>query len=173
MHFSPFVRVRSLTVLVYNRNLWNFPSMPLGHGTRQPQVPPKSYNQITEIWLSLTAAIWSSNRSNDVCSSLTLHRLILRRKTGQTKRLLIEFLWSQLHRRDANSSGAFPRSSVPQFIFKQKPKLCYIINSLIKDGAYLLLLRIRSAHLQILEFPIASAYLYRDIFARFKTIRKK
>ena len=32
---------------------------------------------------------------------------------------------------------------------------------------------IRSAHLQILGFPIANAYLYRDIFARFKTIRRK
>ena len=30
-----------------------------------------------------------------------------------------------------------------------------------------------SAHLQILVFPIANAYLYRDLFARFKTIQRK
>ena len=32
---------------------------------------------------------------------------------------------------------------------------------------------IRSAHLEILGFPIVSAYYYRDIFARFKTMRRK
>ena len=32
---------------------------------------------------------------------------------------------------------------------------------------------VRSAHLQILGFPIANAYLYRDISARFKTILRK
>ena len=37
----------------------------------------------------------------------------------------------------------------------------------------LLLLRIRSAHLEILGFPLGGVYLYRDIFARFKTMRRK
>ena len=42
------------------------------------------------------------------------------------------------------------------------------------DGAYiLLLLRICSAHLEILGFPMAGAYLYRDIFARFKTMGRQ
>ena len=36
-----------------------------------------------------------------------------------------------------------------------------------------LLLRIRSAHLEIRGFPMGGAYLYRDIFARFKTMRRK
>ena len=45
---------------------------------------------------------------------------------------------------------------------------------LLKDGAYYCYcMRIRSAHLQILGFPIANAYKYRDIFARFKTNRRK
>ena len=37
----------------------------------------------------------------------------------------------------------------------------------------LLLLRIRSAHLEILGIPIAGAYRYRDNFARFKTMQRK
>ena len=37
----------------------------------------------------------------------------------------------------------------------------------------LLLLRMRSAHLEILVFPMGDAYQYRDIFPRFKTIRRK
>ena len=37
----------------------------------------------------------------------------------------------------------------------------------------LLLLRIRSAHLEILRFPIGDAYQDSDIFARFKPIRRK
>ena len=37
----------------------------------------------------------------------------------------------------------------------------------------LLLLRICSAHLEILGFPMAGAYLYRDIFARFKTMGRQ
>ena len=37
----------------------------------------------------------------------------------------------------------------------------------------LLLLRICSAHLEILGFPIGSAYQYRDVFAQLKTIRRK
>ena len=41
-----------------------------------------------------------------------------------------------------------------------------------KDGAYYCYCT-RSAHLEILGFPMDSAYLYRDIFARFKTMRKK
>ena len=32
---------------------------------------------------------------------------------------------------------------------------------------------LRSAHLEILGFPMGGAYLYRDIFARFKTMRRK
>ena len=43
----------------------------------------------------------------------------------------------------------------------------------LKDGAYILLLRIRYAHLKILGFPFGGAYIYRDIFARFKTVRRK
>ena len=31
----------------------------------------------------------------------------------------------------------------------------------------------RPAHLEILGFPMGGAYLCRDIFARFKTMRKK
>ena len=34
------------------------------------------------------------------------------------------------------------------------------------------LLRIRSAHLEILGFPMGGAYSYWDIFARFKTMRR-
>ena len=34
-------------------------------------------------------------------------------------------------------------------------------------------MRIRSAHLEILGFPISDAYQYRVIFARFKTIPEK
>ena len=37
----------------------------------------------------------------------------------------------------------------------------------------LLLLRIRSVHLEILRFPIGDAYQYRDIFARFKIMQRK
>ena len=37
----------------------------------------------------------------------------------------------------------------------------------------LLLLRIGSAHLDILGFPMGGAYYYRDISARFKTMRRK
>ena len=48
---------------------------------------------------------------------------------------------------------------------------------LLKDNIQrlflLLLLRIRSAHLEILGFLISGAYLFRDIFAGFKTMRKK
>ena len=36
-----------------------------------------------------------------------------------------------------------------------------------------LLLRIRSAHLQILGFPMGGAYLYRDTCARLKTLQRK
>ena len=36
-----------------------------------------------------------------------------------------------------------------------------------------MLLRIRSAHLEILGFPIGDAYQESDIFARFKTIQRK
>ena len=114
VHFSSFAWDEGFIVCVLNRNLWNFAGVPLQHAVSMAS----SYREelcVTEIWLRWIATIWSSNRSNDVYSSLTLRRLILRTKTGQTKRLLIEFLWSQLHRRDANSSGAFPRSSVPQY----------------------------------------------------------
>ena len=45
--------------------------------------------------------------------------------------------------------------------------------NLIKDGAYFFLLRIPSAQLKILSFPIGGAYQYRDIFARFKTMQRK
>ena len=34
-------------------------------------------------------------------------------------------------------------------------------------------MRIRSAHLETLGFPIGGAYLFRNIFARFKTMRKE
>ena len=37
----------------------------------------------------------------------------------------------------------------------------------------ILLLRIRSAHLEILGFPIGDAYQQRDIFARFKIMQRK
>ena len=44
----------------------------------------------------------------------------------------------------------------------------------LKEGAGLvLLLRIRSAHLEIFRFPIGDAYQYSDIFAWFQSIRKK
>ena len=36
-----------------------------------------------------------------------------------------------------------------------------------------MLLRIRSAHLEILGVPIGDAYQRNDIFVRFKTIRRK
>ena len=36
-----------------------------------------------------------------------------------------------------------------------------------------LVLRIRSAHLEILEFPMGGAHLYRDNFVRFKTMWRK
>ena len=44
---------------------------------------------------------------------------------------------------------------------------------LTKRRCLLLLLRIRSAHLEILGFSMGGAYQYRDIFARFKTMRRK
>ena len=37
----------------------------------------------------------------------------------------------------------------------------------------IMLLRIRSTHLEILGFPMGGAYLNRDTFARFKTMRRK
>ena len=37
----------------------------------------------------------------------------------------------------------------------------------------LMLLRIRSAHLEILKFPVGVAYKYRDIFVWFKTMRRQ
>ena len=36
-----------------------------------------------------------------------------------------------------------------------------------------ILLRIRSAHLEILGSPMGGAYWYTDIYARFKTMRRK
>ena len=42
-----------------------------------------------------------------------------------------------------------------------------------KEGGLLLLLRIRSAHLEMLRFPVGGAYKNRDILVRFKTMRRK
>ena len=44
---------------------------------------------------------------------------------------------------------------------------------ILRTVGLLLLLRIRSAHLEILWFPMGGAYQYRNIFAQFKTIRRK
>ena len=41
------------------------------------------------------------------------------------------------------------------------------------ERCLLLLLRICSAHLEILGFPIGDAYQYSDTFTRFKTIQRK
>ena len=40
-------------------------------------------------------------------------------------------------------------------------------------NVYFFVLRIRSAHLEIIGFSMGGAYQYRDIFVRFKTIRRK
>ena len=48
-----------------------------------------------------------------------------------------------------------------------------IIQLQCEGRCLLLLLRIRSVHLEILEFPVGGAYKYRGIFARFKTMRRK
>ena len=61
-----------------------------------------------------------------VCSSfnLTFRRLLQKTNRGQTKRIIIGLLGSQLRmdERDAIiASGAFPRSSVHQLIVKGSP----------------------------------------------------
>ena len=61
-----------------------------------------------------------------VCSSfnLTFRRPLQKTNRGQTKRIIIELLGSQLRmdERDAIiASGAFPRSSVHQLIVKGSP----------------------------------------------------
>ena len=37
----------------------------------------------------------------------------------------------------------------------------------------LMLLRVRSAHLEIFEFPVGVAYTFRDIFVWFKSMRRQ
>ena len=66
-----------------------------------------------------------------------------------------------------------PKHLAPLRFFRKGPKTMHIMLSLKEGAGLVLLLRIRSAHLEIFRFPIGDAYQYSDIFAWFQSIRKK